>query len=250
MPDQTLLDTPPTCSDAVLRLLIPGSLCDARLFGPLCSHWSSGQRVQHASLHNLSDPVEWWRAQLNDLPGQFDAIGFSLGGLLVQALLRLAPERVRSVVLIASSADAASARHQERWQLQQAQWQQTGPRALARSMGQQASPSLSEAHLDLLQNMAQSTPESSFMAQGQFNASRPSGLPVLSASASPLCLISGALDPWCTPAVQDRMMQSRPDAQQRVVAHAGHYLPLEAPAEVAQGIEQFLSSISPSAATP
>jgi pimeloyl-ACP methyl ester carboxylesterase len=46
------------------------------------------------------------------------------------------------------------------------------------------------------------------------------------------------------------MMQSRPDAQQRVVAHAGHYLPLEAPAEEAQGIEQFLSSISPSAATP
>lgn len=250
MPDPSQLEAHRTSSDEVLRLLIPGSLCDGRLFAPLCSHWSNTKRVQLLSLHALQDPVEWWQVQLENLPNQFDVIGFSLGGLLAQALLRIAPKRVRCVVLIASSADAASATHLERWQAQQQQWQQTGPRALAMSMAQQASPKLSAAHLELLQDMAQSTPETSFMAQGQFNANRPSGLPALSASSSPLCLISGALDPWCTPAVQERIKQARPDARHLVLPHSGHYLPLEAPAEVGQEIEQFLSTFSPSLNTP
>ena len=250
MPEQALINTSPTSSDEVLRLLIPGSLCDARLFAPLCSHWPKARQVQCASLHPLQDPMDWWRAQLDHLPHRFDVIGFSLGGLLAQCLLRLAPERVRSVVLIASSADAASPTHLERWQAQQTQWHQLGPRALAQKMAQLPSPSLSAAHIELLQDMAHSTPEASFMAQGQFNASRPSGLPVLSTNASPLCLISGMSDPWCTPAVQAQMQQIRPDAHHQQVAQSGHYLPLEAPAEVAQCIEQFLSSISPSKPTP
>ena len=52
MPEQALINTSPTSSDEVLRLLIPGSLCDARLFAPLCSHWPKARQVQCASCHD------------------------------------------------------------------------------------------------------------------------------------------------------------------------------------------------------
>ena len=59
-------------------------------------------------------------------------------------MLRLAPQRIRALVLLASSADPAGPTQAERWQAQQSQWQQIGPRALAQAMSQQASPRLSD----------------------------------------------------------------------------------------------------------
>jgi pimeloyl-ACP methyl ester carboxylesterase len=232
-------------SNVLPRLLIPGSLCDARLFESMCSHWPNGRHRVVADLHTLKNPTDWCQLQLEGMPERFDVVGFSLGGLLAQSMLRLAPQRIRALVLLASSADPAGPTHAERWQAHQSQWQQIGPRALAQAMSQQASPRLSQAQQQLVQEMAERTPESAFQAQGEFNASRPSGLPVLSECPVALCLISGALDPWCTPAVQQRIQQARPDAVHRVLPDAGHYLPLEAPAEVAQATEQFFSALQP-----
>jgi pimeloyl-ACP methyl ester carboxylesterase len=232
-------------SNVLPRLLIPGSLCDARLFESMCSHWPNGRHRVVADLHTLKNPTDWCQLQLEGMPERFDVVGFSLGGLLAQSMLRLAPQRIRALVLLASSADPAGPTHAERWQAHQSQWQQIGPRALAQAMSQQASPRLSQAQQQLVQEMAERTPESAFQAQGEFNASRPSGLPVLSECPVALCLISGALDPWCTPAVQQRIQQARPDAVHRVLPDAGHYLPLEAPAEVAQATEHFFSALQP-----
>jgi pimeloyl-ACP methyl ester carboxylesterase len=230
-------------SDVLPRLLIPGSLCDARLFESMCSHWPNNRLFVVADLHTLKNPSDWCQLQLERLPDCFDIVGFSLGGLLAQSMLRLAPQRIRALVLLASSADPAGPTQAERWQAQQSQWQQIGPRALAQAMSQQASPRLSPAQQQLVQDMAESTPEIAFQSQGEFNASRPSGFHVLSECPAALCLISGAHDPWCTPAVQQRIQQARPDAAHWVLPDAGHYLPLEAPAEVAQATEQFLSAL-------
>ena len=90
-------------AESVLRLLLPGTLCDGRVFAPMISHWPKDRLVQVADLHRLEDPLVWWQELLGRLPAQLDVLGFSLGGILAMQLLAVAPERVRRLVLVASN---------------------------------------------------------------------------------------------------------------------------------------------------
>lgn len=230
-------------AEPVLRLLLPGTLCDGRVFAPMCAHWSPDARVQVADLHRLDKPQHWLQDLLAQLPAQVDVLGFSLGGILAMGLLAMAPARVRRLVLVASNPQAATAVHAQRVQAQGQRWQQQGPRALALDMVQQTTAQARQSPelVQTVQDMAEATPWAAFQAQGQLNASRPDGGLALARWSGPLLLLSGALDPWCGADKQALLRQSRPDALWHELPDAGHYLPLECPAELARLTEDFLN---------
>lgn len=236
--------------EAVPRLLLPGTLCDARVFAPMHAGWSAldGRAWQApggemADLHTLGpDPRAWCAQLLERLPVRFDAVGFSLGGVLALMLLDMAPERVRRLVLVSCNSMPGTASHQQRVQEQQQVWRELGPRVLAeRMLRQAAAPQrLDSDLLACVQDMAQATPDASFQAQGQLNATRPDGLPALARWAGPLMLLNGADDPWCGADKQARIRAARLDASWHEIPGAGHYLPLECPVEVARLTHHFL----------
>ena len=230
----------PTC------LLLPGSLCDARLFAPLQEAWAQlhykpVQKV--ANLHRLSLGLEsWWEKLLEDMPGPLDVMGFSLGGVLAMQLLARAPERVRRLVLVASNPQAGSAQHREKVQAQQALWASKGATAVAEIMLAQGSPNADATVRTQVLAMAADTPESAFHAQGELNASRPDGSPVLTRWGGPLLLVSGKNDPLCGDDKQTLMRNARPNAQWLALPDTGHYVPLERPHELALASAQFFQS--------
>lgn len=230
-------------AETVLRLLLPGTLCDGRVFEPMRAHWPDGRLVQVADLHDLQDAQVWCHDLLAHLPAEFDVLGFSLGGILAMMLLNLAPERVRRAVLVASNPQAGTAAHAQRVQVQRQRWLQAGPRALAQDLliqttaDAQRTPHLSQ----MVQDMAEATPLSAFDAQGRLNATRPDGGIALARWPGPLLLVSGADDPWCGADKQSLLVQSRPDALLYELPDTGHYLPLERPETLARLTDHFLN---------
>lgn len=238
--------------EAALRVLVPGTLCDAQLFEGLCAHWPAGVATQVLSVHALQPLVTWWPTQMQDWPAQVDLLGFSLGAILALGLLALAPERVRRLVLVAGNPTTCSAEQAQRVASQHALWQRSGPRAVAREMATQASPSgaLSAAALTTLEAMATRTTWAGFQAQGRLNLERADGARALAAWRGPVLLASGAQDPWCGDDKQGLMRQARPDARWLRLEGAGHYLPLERPRELAEATQDFFSNNHLQGGTP
>jgi pimeloyl-ACP methyl ester carboxylesterase len=104
---------PPTRARPCL-VLIAGTLCDARVFTRQVRHLRSLAHVVVFDSTRLRDPTAWLAAQTKALPARFSVAGFSLGGLWALELLRVMPERIERLALIASNADAGSRQVRQR----------------------------------------------------------------------------------------------------------------------------------------
>ena len=103
-------------------VLIPGTLCDARLFERQrrdLRRLVPGLRVTVVDLHgfSLDDPAAaeasieaWSQAWMQRLPPHFALAGFSLGGLIALQWLRSHPQREQALARVASNAEAGSRR--------------------------------------------------------------------------------------------------------------------------------------------
>jgi pimeloyl-ACP methyl ester carboxylesterase len=231
--------------------LVPGTLCDDRVFEGVRARWqaTAPDRVTiDLSLHGLTaDVAAWWTTQLTQLPARFDLMGFSLGGVLALQLLAMggpAVQRVRRLVLVASNALPGTPEHLQRVQTQADLWQSAGPMAVADQMlaggipGLPVTPELRAT----VRAMAASTPPEAFLAQGALNATRPDGRPGLAAWNGPVCLISGAQDPWCGADKQALILAARPDALWHELPDCGHYVPLEQAQALADLAQPFLTA--------
>ena len=84
-------------------LLVPGYMADETLWDDVRGPLGSFGPVLHADLrHDTSIEAMAGRA-LAAAPDSFILIGFSMGGYVAREIARLAPERVRALVLIATS---------------------------------------------------------------------------------------------------------------------------------------------------
>lgn len=91
-------------------LLIPGFMLDATLWDDVAARLQAFGPLVHADLRHDSTLDGMARSALAQAPDEpLIVIGFSLGGYVARELVRLAPERVRALVLVATSARADSA---------------------------------------------------------------------------------------------------------------------------------------------
>lgn len=229
-------------------LLLPGTLCDARVFRHQQRALRGLARVEVADLHRLDDPVAWASRLLRMLPPRFSVAGFSLGGLLAQELLRQAPQRIERLALIASNARAGSPRGARRsahlWRL----WRAGGAQAVAGEVVPQYFPQRPRRRrlAPLVIDMARRTPAAAARAQFRWAAMRPEGLSALAAFEGPLCLVSGLRDRLCPPAWQREVLRARPQARWTALPRVGHFVPLEAAGRLNHALAGWLRSPLPS----
>jgi pimeloyl-ACP methyl ester carboxylesterase len=225
------------------RLLLPGSLCDQRIFRPLIEAWERGSvcpNVRVTDMHATSLGNDaWWTEQLEGCTDQIDLLGFSLGGVLAVNLMRRSPERIRRIALVAFNPMAGNETHVERARAQQQIWLEQGPAAVADAVIEQASPNADDSIRQTIRSMAIDTPTAAFITQGNLNASRSSALPVLAKWATPLLQISAEEDPWCGADKQIMIQQARPNTEWLSVPATGHFIPLECPSVLADATGAF-----------
>jgi pimeloyl-ACP methyl ester carboxylesterase len=236
------------CADTrPVLVMIPGTLCDGRLFDRQARELRSQAqvvRVDWQHLRHSTDPID---ALLRRLPERFSLAGFSLGGLWAVQVLARAPQHVERLALIASNAEGASRRTRRRgatlWRL----WQAQGAQAVARA----CKPAYfhhhrqRQTHAGLVRDMAVATPPRVAKAQFDWAGRRPDGLRVLAQATAPTLLVSGEHDRLCPRALQQRILQAAPTVQWAELPRCGHFLPLEAPARLAHLLRSWLAQPAP-----
>jgi pimeloyl-ACP methyl ester carboxylesterase len=84
-------------------LLVPGFMADETLWRDLEAPLAPFAPLYHADLRHDSSIEAMARRALDAAPPSFLLVGFSMGGYVARDIARLAPERVRALVLIATS---------------------------------------------------------------------------------------------------------------------------------------------------
>lgn len=223
-------------------VMIPGTLCDARVFEHQKKALRGVANVKVIEYQGLVEIDRWARELLRTLPPKFSIAGFSLGGLWALELLRLAPQRIERVAMIASNAQGASAagrrnsaRFRKLWRSHGAE--QVVRQAIARYFHHKKQHC---RHARLVRNMALCTGRKSAFAQFDFAAQRPDGHAALSAFDGPLLIVSGAKDRLCPPRWQYAMVAAQRCAQWIELPRVGHFVPLEAATRLTDALLQWL----------
>ncbi len=81
-------------------VLLPGMMCDARLFLPQISLFSRNRSVAVMPLHGEKTVAGLARQVLDASPPYFAVAGLSMGGIVCMEVVRQAPERVTRLALL------------------------------------------------------------------------------------------------------------------------------------------------------
>jgi pimeloyl-ACP methyl ester carboxylesterase len=95
-------------------VLIPGFMADAALWDDIVPTLQRLGSVAHAEFGGAATIGQMARHVLRAMPGTAVLIGFSMGGYVAREIARIAPDRVKALVLIATSARADTAEHARR----------------------------------------------------------------------------------------------------------------------------------------
>ena len=215
--------------------MLPGTLCDARLFAPVLDRL--GRTAIVPSLASADSVEAMAELLLDQLPRRFSLVGFSLGAILAFELCRRAPQRIERLALIGANAGALDAtRARQRLALAQADFiDATWADAVA------AVHRRDEALRRLLDDMAAATSADAYEAQTAVTATRQDSTADLGRIEVSTLVICGTEDRICPPAMSRGIAAAMPRACLVLIPGAGHYVTLEAPAAVADAMADWLA---------
>ncbi len=225
-------------------LLIPGLLCDARVFLPQIVHLGFRHPL-HIALPLQGETVEQMsEAILATAPPKFILMGHGLGGDVALDILRRDNGRASRAILISTDPlaepPATAAAREARivaakaGRLKEVVAQEYPETAFA--------PSEWRAEImALMRDMGLTLGEGVFLRQTRALQRRPDQQKTLRRANLPLLMIAGAEDPLVPVRRQDFAAQLAPHAQLAVIEGAGHLPTLEQPEAVTARIETFLN---------
>lgn len=223
-------------------LMLPGTLCDERIFAAQRRSLRGQANLVCASYSGMKDRSRWLHTLLQRLPAKFFIAGFSLGGLLALELLRMACTRVQGIALIASNAQPASSQAQRKSAALRRMWLDHGPQEVARHV----KPAYfhyeanRRRHERLVFDMATKTPQRSAFEEFSWAAQRPNGLQILQQFGGAMLAVSGQQDRLCPSSWQRAMVAAQPRMQWHEIARCGHFVPLEAPAQLSNILKNWI----------
>jgi pimeloyl-ACP methyl ester carboxylesterase len=223
-------------------LLLPGLLCDDRLWRDQCRALPQAVVADLA----LDDSVTDMAARaLAWMPGRFALCGLSMGGYVALAVMRLAPERVTRLCLMDTSARADTPEQARRRRGLMAmtrgdRFRGVTPRLLPQLLHPDhlADAALCQTVLD----MAERVGRDAFLRQQQAILSRPDSRPELPGITVPTTVVVGSHDVLTPPALSAEMAGLIPGAALVTVPGCGHLPPLERPAVVTELLQTWLAA--------
>jgi pimeloyl-ACP methyl ester carboxylesterase len=226
-------------------VLVPGLLGSPRLYaGQIPELWRTGPVI--LADHTRDDSMgAIARRILESAPGRFALAGLSMGGYICFELLRQAPERIASLVLLDTSArpDTAELSEQRRSQIEMAREGRLAelsdmlfPRWVhARRWGD-------ESLRRTLRAMAQEVGVAAFARQQMAIIGRPDSRPGLAAIRCPTLVIVGDGDMVTPPERAEEIANGIARARLSVIRDSGHLSTLEQPAAVTRSMVEFLTA--------
>ncbi len=224
-------------------VLLPGAMCDARLFAPQLTRFSPERAIMVAPVTG-GDRIEEIASRLLDaLPRRFALAGLSMGGIVAMEILRRAPERVTRIALMDTNSLAETPQSATDYEpliiklragaLDEAVGAMIRPEILAPGPGRMAV-------LRLVAQMAHNIGAGAIIRQLRAIQRRRDYQAVLRRANLPALVLCGAHD-RLTPVKRHVLMAELiPGARLEVIEEAGHLAPVEAPEAVNAALERWL----------
>jgi pimeloyl-ACP methyl ester carboxylesterase len=224
-------------------VLLPGMMCDARLFGPQIADLSSDTAVMVAPI-TKGERIEEIASNLLDLlPKRFALAGLSMGGIVAMELLRRAPDRITRIALMDTNplAETPGVAADREPQIVKAR---TG--RMLDVMRDEMKPNYlapgpqRDDVLALVMDMAETLGPEIFIRQSRALQRRRDQQAVLRKCAVPTLVLCGAHDQLCPLKRHTFMAELIPYAELVVLQDSGHLPTLEQPAETTAALRKWM----------
>ncbi len=241
----------PTEPSSLPLVLLPGTLCDDRVFVPMlaCLRKSLPGLDAHVVELGSCDSVAAAVARvLQHVPEHFALLGFSLGGIVALHVAAASPERVRGIALINSTALPVAESQRDARRVQAAQVHLIGLRAYVEEHlwpTYVAETRLGDVTLrDHLYQMASAIGVEALGRQTESALNRPDAFPLLHSLSMPALVIAGEEDRVCSLTGQQALAAALPNATLAVVPDAGHFAVMEKPDAVAAHVAAWFDTLA------
>ncbi len=227
-------------------VLLPGMMCDARLYHPQIAALSGKYPILCAPIGAHDTMQSLAVAVLDYAPERFALAGLSMGGILAMEVLRQAPERVAGLALMDTNPLAELAEVKAR----------RGPQIkavkggdLRKVMAEEMIPNyLADAQgnatlLDLCMDMAVALGPEVFVNQSKALRDRPDQTGTLRAFSGPALVMCGREDALCPVSRHELMHELMPQSRLVIVDGAGHLPTLEQPQQTTAALTRWLEEI-------
>jgi len=229
-------------------VLLPGTLCDSRVWSPMLKAWPGPQPATILPLLEGQRTAQAMAAALLDsiMPPRFALMGFSLGGIVALEMVAQAPQRVAGLALVASNArpdvpangvarqaGVAAAFTDMTMHVRQDLW----PRYVAPS--RQQDQTIANSVLQMAIDVGCNT----YAEQAAIAESRADSRSRLASIATPLLVVSGDEDVINPPVFQEEIVRAVPNSHWLRLQNVGHFIPLEAPDTLGMALCKWLSDI-------
>ena len=225
-------------------------MCNEVFWAPLQTALPPGLTARVVDYGDAGTITAMAEAALAVAPAEFVLAGHSMGGRVAMEVARIAPQRVRKLILMdtgylpMTGGAADDTERAGRMALMEVA-RRDGVRAMCSEWvkGMVHPDRLADAALvnPILDMFAQKDAERFACQQGAL-LSRPDARPVLSALTMPTMLLCGRQDSWASVAQHEAMQKLAPHASMCVIEDAGHMVLMEQPDATARAILDFCAA--------
>ncbi|QYG07339.1 alpha/beta hydrolase [Janthinobacterium sp. PAMC25594] len=225
---------------------IPGTLCDERLWSRLAPALGDAFHLQHVPLHQARTRAQMQSMIASHSASQAHLVGFSLGAYLALEHALAYPQRVKSLTLIANSAQGLPPAEISARQRIVAMLERNAYAGITR---QRLRELLHPAHLQdaaiagLIQQMGLDLGKEVLLAQFLTTIDRPDLMARLPELDFPVLIVGAEDDKLVHPDDLRAMAARLPQATLHLLKdNTGHMIPLEAPSELADAMRAHLEA--------
>jgi pimeloyl-ACP methyl ester carboxylesterase len=223
-------------------LFVPGFMADETLWRDLEAPLARFAPIHHADLRHDTTIEAMARRALEAAPPSFLLVGFSMGGYVAREIARLAPERVRALVLIATSTRPDTPALQKR----KGAIGNAAPSIAFSGLSRTAvATSLhpkdrdNDALIERVRAMGTRLGGEVFRRQSMLE--RPGDLQRLTEIRCPTLVVAASHDQLRSMEEARELQAGIPGATLEVIEDSGHMIPIEAPARLAEVIVPWLA---------
>ncbi len=227
-------------------VLLPGMMCDARLFAPQIAAFSEDRSVSVPTLSGSTSMSGLASRVLDGAPDTFALGGLSMGGIVAMEIIRQAPDRVAGLALMDTNplAELKEVRMRRGPQIERAR-----AGKLSSVIRDEMKPNyLSDGDnrneiLDLCMEMALDLGPEVFCEQSIALRDRPDQTETLQSFQKPSIVLCGHEDKLCPVSRHTLMHDLLPRSTLLIIENAGHLPTLEKPVETTNALRSWLKKV-------
>ena len=224
-------------------VMIPGMMCDERIFAPQIEELASKRSVHIADISKHDNISDLAADVLSHAPPKFCLIGHSMGGIVAMEICAQDPKRIEKLVLIDTNplAELEEVKLKREPQISDALTgklinvirDEMKPNYLASSENQ-------DIILNICLEMALSLGPKVFINQSRALQTRADQQSNIQSINIPVLIMCGSEDKLCTVERHEMMHNMISNSELKIINNAGHMPTLEQPSETTEVLKEWL----------